>query len=62
MKAQKCTIVGLLLYTYFERATGIRSTDPDIPFSLPDGTQARTVEDVENWIIEIANKIKKIRS
>ena len=47
------TTIGSFLFAYFERNTGMMTTFPRI-FNMPDGKQVKTIEDVENWIIDTA--------
>jgi len=56
------TAIGAFLSAYFERNTGFLTTDPDRVFGMPDGKQVKTVEDVENWVIDTAEEIKRIRN
>ena len=56
------TAIGAFLAAYFERNTGFLTTDPNRTFRMPDGKRVKTIEDVENWVIDTAEEIKRIRN
>ena len=59
---QTVTTIGAMLFCFFEKSTGMITTDPNRTFSMPDGKRVKTVEDVEDWIIDTAEEIKRIRN
>jgi len=60
-KTKTVTVIGCLLHAFFERATGMMTTFPR-KFHMPDGKIVETIEDVENWVIDTAEEIKRIRA
>ena len=59
---EKSTLIGAVLFAHFEYSTGVTTTDPKRTFSMPDGKLVKTVKDVEKWIIDTADEIKRIRA
>lgn len=58
-----CTRIGYGLYRYFTslKIQGFLSTDPNEKYVLPDGTFYSRPDEVEDWIIRIAEQIKSER-
>ena len=57
------TKTGFRLYSFFTKKElqGVISTDRDFKYSLPDGTMYDRIDQVEDWIIKMAEQIKSER-